>query len=231
MKLSPMKMTPGIRKFALTAPVTSSVGWLGAVGAFLALAISGLTTPDAQKMRAAYVAMELTGWTVIVPLSLASLLTGLVQSLGTTWGMFRHYWVVVKLVITVLATILLLVHMQIASRMAGTTSEAILSGDNFGRLRIQFVADAGAAMLVLLVATALSVFKPQGLTPYGRRQEQRLLSQRVYSDSGVEPGSGSGTSGPRWVRVFGIITIVLLALFLILHLTGGGLGGHTAQPH
>ena len=35
-------MTPGLRKFALTTHVTSSVGWLGAVGAFLALAIAGV---------------------------------------------------------------------------------------------------------------------------------------------------------------------------------------------
>ena len=42
-------------------------------------------------MRGAYLAMDLIGWFVIVPLSLASLLTGLVQALGTTWGLFRHY--------------------------------------------------------------------------------------------------------------------------------------------
>ena len=72
-----MTMTPRIRKFALTAHVTSSVGWLGAVAGFLALAVAGLTSQDAQMVRAAYLAMELTGWFVIVPLSLASPLTGL----------------------------------------------------------------------------------------------------------------------------------------------------------
>lgn len=91
-----MIMTPGLRKFALTAHVTSSVGWLGAVAGFLALAVAGLTSHDAQKVRAAYLAMELTGWFVIVPLSIASPLTGLVQSLGSTWGLFRHYWVLIK---------------------------------------------------------------------------------------------------------------------------------------
>ena len=66
-------------------------------------------------MRAAYIAMELTGWFVIVPLSLASLLTGLVQSLGTTWGLFRHYWVLVKFLLTIGATIVLLLHMPTVS--------------------------------------------------------------------------------------------------------------------
>jgi len=74
-----MTMTPGLRKFVLTAHVTSSVGWLGAVVAYLALAVAALTIQDAQTVRAAWIAMELTGWFVIVPLALASLLIGIVQ--------------------------------------------------------------------------------------------------------------------------------------------------------
>ncbi len=54
-----MTMTPHLRRFALTAHVTSSVGWLGAVGAFLALAVAGLTSQDTQMVRATYLAMEL----------------------------------------------------------------------------------------------------------------------------------------------------------------------------
>ncbi len=68
-----MVMTPRLRKFALSAHVTASVGWLSAVAGFLALAVAGLTRQDAQMVRAAYLAMVLTGWFVIVPLSLASL--------------------------------------------------------------------------------------------------------------------------------------------------------------
>ena len=85
-----MAMAPRLRKFALTAHVTSSVGWLGAVAGFLALAVAGLISPDAQTVRAVYLVMDLTAWYVIVPLCLASVLTGLVSSLSTTWGLFRH---------------------------------------------------------------------------------------------------------------------------------------------
>ena len=171
-------MTPNVRKLALTAHVTSSVGWLGAVAAFLALAVAGLTSRDAQLVRAAYLAMGVTGWFVIVPLGVASLLTGLVQSLGTTWGLFRHYWVLIKLLMTVLATALLLVHMQPTSYMARVAAERVLSGSDLRGLRIQLAADAGAAVVVLLVATALSVYKPRGLTPYGwrKQREERTAS-------------------------------------------------------
>ena len=84
-----MSLTPRLRKLALTAHVTSSVGWLGAVAGFMAVSIAGLTSQDAQVVRAAYLAMELTSWFVIVPLAVAALLTGIVQSLGTPWGLFR----------------------------------------------------------------------------------------------------------------------------------------------
>lgn len=167
----------GLRKGALTVHVACSVGWLGAVAAFLALAVAGLARQDALTVRAAYVAMDLTGWYVIVPLCAAALLTGIVQALGTSWGLFRHYWVVVKLLLTLFATLVLLVHMQPISEMAGAAARGPLAPGDLRGLRLQLVANAGAALLVLLVTTALSVVKPRGLTRYGRRkrrQEQAL---------------------------------------------------------
>src|ERR1700687_2602525 len=155
-----MLMTSGVRKFALTTHVTSSVGWFGAVAAFLSLAIAGLTSQNAQTVRAAYLAMELMTWAVIVPLSIAASLSGIIQSLGTTWGLFRHHWVVAKLGLTVMATIILLVHTQPIGRVASVAAERMLSSADLRQLRIQLIADAGAALFALLVATTLSVYKP-----------------------------------------------------------------------
>src|SRR5437660_10662906 len=101
-------MTPALRKLNLTAHVTCSVGWFGAGAGFLVLSIAGLNSQDAPRVRAAYLAMELIAWCVIVPLSFASPLTGIVQSLGTSWGLFRHYWILMKLLMTIPCTGLLL---------------------------------------------------------------------------------------------------------------------------
>jgi len=166
-----MTMAPYLRKLMLTAHVTSSVGWLGAVTSFLALAVAGLTSQDAQIVRAAYLAMELTAWFVIVPLSFASPLTGIVQSMSTTWGLFRHYWVLIKFLMTIPCTLVLLLHMQPISYVARVAAEPTSPGADLGGLRIRLVADAGAALLVLLVATTLSVYKPRGVTPYGARKQ------------------------------------------------------------
>jgi hypothetical protein len=175
-----MTMAPRLRKLALTAHVSASVGWLGAVAGFLGLAVAGLTSEDAQTVRAAYLTMELTGWFVLVPLAVASLLTGLVQALGTKWGLFRHYWVLAKLLINVFATIVLLLYTQTLNSLADVAAEPALSGDDLGVLRSPSpVLHAGAALLLLLVATTLAVYKPPGMTPYGQRKqhEQRTASE------------------------------------------------------
>lgn len=173
-----MALTPRLRKAALAAHVTSSVGWVGAVAVFLALAVAGLTSQDAQLVRAAYLVMGLTGWFVIVPLCFASLLTGIALSLGTAWGLFRHYWVLAKTLMTIPATLVLLVHMQPIDHIAHVAAKASLSGADLHGLRIQLMVQAGVALVVLLVATVVSVYKPKGMTRYGwrRQSEQRAPS-------------------------------------------------------
>ncbi|MFD9412589.1 hypothetical protein ACFWBN_37070 [Streptomyces sp. NPDC059989] len=168
---------PRLRKLAHTLHVTSSVGWLGAVAAFLALAVAGLTSGAPQTVRGAYLAMDVVGWYVIVPFSVASLLTGVVQSFGTVWGLLRHYWVIAKLLITVVATVLLLVHMQPVGHLADAAARAALAGGELQAMRIQLIADAAAALLVLLTAAALSVFKPRGMTRYRRRRQREQVPQ------------------------------------------------------
>jgi hypothetical protein len=166
-----MTMTPRLRKFALAAHVASSVGWLGAVVVFLALAVVGLTSQDAETARGAYLVMEPAAWYVLVPLAFASLLTGLVHSLGTTWGLFRHYWVLFKLLINVVATIVLLTYMETFSSMARVAADPSV---DLGVVRnASPILHAGAALLLLLVATTLAVYKPQGMTRYGRRKQRQ----------------------------------------------------------
>jgi hypothetical protein len=232
-------MTPSLRKFALTAHVTSSVGLLGSIAAFLALTLAGLTSQDAQIVRAAYLAMDLTSRFVIVPLAFASLLTGLIQSLGTPWGLFRHYWVLAKLLLTAFATIVLLVKMELIGYAARLAAETILPRADLRAAGIELAVHAAGGLLVLLVPAVLSVYKPRGLTPYGRRKqhEQRAPSQQPYlppqrpsldsnGDIGIWPSGGSITITLRRAHMFGIVVVVLVLHFVILHLTGIGLGGH-----
>jgi hypothetical protein len=168
-------MSPGLRKLALIVHLTCSVGWIGAVLAYLALGVSAVTSQDLQTVRAAWIGMELTGWYVIVPLAFASLLTGLVMSLGTPWGLFRHYWIVISFALTAFSTVILLSHMRTVSAMAAVAREA--DGTRLGELGGDLV-HPGVGLVVLLAIMALNVYKPRGLTPYGWRKqyEERKLS-------------------------------------------------------
>ncbi len=166
-----VSMGPRLRKLALTVHVASSVGWLGAVAGFLVLAVAGVTSPDAQTVRAAYLAMELIARFVILPLAFASFLTGLVQSLGSPWGLFRHYWVLAKLLVTVFATSVLLLQVGQIGYLADMAAQTTLSAADLREPRTSLVVHAGGGLLVLLVPVALSVYKPRGVTRYGRRKQ------------------------------------------------------------
>ncbi|MDQ3849000.1 MAG: hypothetical protein M3296_00070 [Actinomycetota bacterium] len=186
-----MTMPPALRRLALTAHVAASVGWLGAVAVFLVLAITGLTSHQAQTVRAVYVAMQLSTVYVIVPLALAALLTGVIQALGTSWGLVGHYWVLVKLLLTVVATIVLLLQIPSISYLADRAAHATLASTDLRGERMSLVLHSAAGLLVLLVPQALSVYKPRGRTRYGSRRHHELS---VGSPAETAPEAGPGRS-------------------------------------
>ena len=167
-------MGPRARKLALTAHVVSSVGWLGAVVSFLALAIVGLTSDDEQLVRAVHLVAETLTWFVILPLAVASLLSGIVESLGTPWGLIRHYWVLFKLVIAVVATFVLVLYTETVGVLADVAADP--RADLAALRSPTFVLHASAALVLLLGATVLAIYKPRGMTRYGWRRQQELRS-------------------------------------------------------
>jgi hypothetical protein len=155
----------------LTLHVTFSVGWLGIVVAYLALAIGSLKSQNDQSVRVAYMAMDLIGWYVIVPFSLATLAVGLVQALGTEWGLFRHYWISVKFVLALFGTVILLAHMPNVSQMAAVAASSTSTIAHYRHERLELAVHAGGGLAMLLVATVLSIYRPWGRTPYGLRKQ------------------------------------------------------------
>ena len=165
-----MTLPPAGRKLALVGHVGSSVGWLGAVGASLAVGVVGLTSADGETFRAAYLLLEPIGWYALLPLSVASLLTGLIQSLGTAWGLLRHYWVVAKLLLNLVATGVLVLYTRTLEHLAELARAAVTPALVEQLRDPSPVAHGTAAMLLLLVALVLSIYKPRGPTTYGQRR-------------------------------------------------------------
>ena len=178
-----MAMTSQVRRVALIVHIMSSIGWFGAVLSFLVLALTGLKAADAQAAHGIYAAMYVVGWYVVVPMTFASLVSGLIQALGTSWGVFRHYWVVMKLSITTLCSVLVLLHMRPTGTLAGAAVEALLTDQHLQRMRVQLIADSSLALGALLVAATLAIYKPSG------KRGERM---------------------PRWVKILGAIGVVAL---------------------
>lgn len=166
-------MRPAVRKAALVAHVCSSVGWFGAVAAFLALAAIPWGSRDESVVRAGYLAMDVTARYAIVPLAVSSLATGLLSSLGTTWGLVRHWWVLVKLALTAVATVVLLAQLAPLDVLAATAAGGDVACARCASIGLSLVVHAVGGMFVLLAATALAVYKPRGLTRFGHRRTAR----------------------------------------------------------
>lgn len=161
----------------LVCHVISSVGSLGAVACFLVLALVALGSEDFRTALSPYVAMESVARLVIVPLVFASLLTGLVQALGTTWGLFRHYWVLAKFLLTVLTALVLLLQLEIIDHVAAAAIEGALADADLLSLRRSLVVHAAGGIVVLITTTVLSIYKPRGLTRHGWRKQQSQLAK------------------------------------------------------
>ncbi len=212
-------MTPRQRKLTITAHVAFSVGWLGATSAFLALSIFGVTSHNVDVVRGVYLSMDLISRFVVIPMSFAALATGLLQALGTPWGLFRYYWIIAKFGLAILATSALLMHQfsavaEGAKRVSGAAAEALFS-PQLGPLKTELVRAPSVAILVLLVATTLGVYKPWGLTRYGQRK------QRERSGVPQEP-----LGAPFGLKVFLAIIGMLVLAFVVVHLTGHGFDSH-----
>jgi hypothetical protein len=147
------RLAPRWRKLLLTTHVGASVGLLGTDATVVLLAVAGAGGRDPG---AVYPAAQLIGSLLLVPAALLSLLTGVLLGLLTPWGLFRHWWVTVKLALTTAGAVLSLVVLTPA--LAGL---AAADAPPLGQ-RLELVRDSGAASFVLVVTLVLSVYKPFG---------------------------------------------------------------------
>lgn len=210
-------MTPRSRKVLLTLHIICSVGWFGAVAAFLALSVVGMSSLNPDLVRGVYLSMDLISRFVVIPLSLAALTTGLTQALASPWGLLRYYWIALKFGLALFAAFALIVHqLAVVSVMAQrvTSSPATaLFGPDLASLKFELVRAPALALVVLLSIATLAVFKPWGLTPFGQRTSQQSRTQ---------PQGQPTRPMPSGVKLILSILGVLVAVVIGMHLAGHG---------
>lgn len=171
-----MILGPRLRRLLLALHLSCSVGWIGAVVAYLALAFAVPAMDDPAVVRAAWIGMELVGWYAIVPLALGSLATGLMMGAVTKWGLLRHYWVLISLLGTVVLTTVLIMHMPDVTAQADRArrlgeEELLAMGSD--------IPHAIIGLILLIGILVLNIYKPRGMTKYGWRKEQPARARRA----------------------------------------------------
>lgn len=208
-----MKAT--LHKLILTIHISTSVGWIGVVLGYLTLAVMAMADRDEQAVRVYWMGLEMLGWYVTVPLAIIALHSGLVLALGTRWKITRYYWVLTSLILTSGATAVLLVHMP---RVSSYARAAVDITANVSALRQALWGEllhTGLGLVVLLGIEVLNVYKPGGLTPWGRQVQVR-----------GEIGSPVVTKTPWWVHAIWIHAVALVLALTIRHLTSSSLQHH-----
>ncbi|WP_369194696.1 DUF2269 family protein [Streptomyces djakartensis] len=156
------------RRALLCVHVVASAGWLGLTLGLLALGATAATTGSAATVEASVRAMKLFADWLLLPAAFLTLLSGLVLSLGTKWGLARYRWVYTKFWLT-LATITATVFALrpgVDSAVAAVTAGGPLP-------------DAGDVLFGPVVSlsayafmTVISVLKPWGKTRRGTREQK-----------------------------------------------------------
>ena len=170
-------ISPSLRRLALTAHVAVSVGWIGLEAALLGLAVTGRVTHDPETFRAAYIAIGIFARFFYVPVALAALLTGILSSVGTRYGLLQWWWVVLKFVMTVALTagggLFVIESMQRASDRVIGVPASELGQATVGGLGPTLVGMMTVGMVLLITMTVLSEYKPFGKLPFAGRRPAR----------------------------------------------------------
>ncbi|MEV5593464.1 DUF2269 domain-containing protein [Streptomyces sp. NPDC052496] len=172
------------RRALLVIHVAVSVGWLGLTLGLLTLSVTGYTSGSLDTTVAAYRAMKIFSDWLLLPVALTALVSGLVLSFGTPWGLARHRWIVVKFWLT-LATVLLTAF-SLRPGIDRLAADAVAGTPDTG---LSMVSAPSVATATYLFVTAVSVLKPWGLTKRGSRL-RAAQSARARDRAAGKPSSG-----------------------------------------
>jgi hypothetical protein len=176
------RMSRRRRKLVLTLHVITSVGWLGAAIAMTVLLVAGFITRNPALRHSAFTFMHVYDLAIMIPLGYLALVTGVLLSVGTNWGLLKHWWIVVKLVLTVAVLVFAGVFTSgwVLEAVARTTEHPMAG---LGALAVRLGANVAAFNTVFWTTATISVYKPWGPTPRGKRKLAERAATKQARDA------------------------------------------------
>lgn len=156
------------RRATLVLHIASAGVWLGLDAVMATLVVTSVATDDTRTRAVTYRALELvTVWPMTIA-GLTCLLSGVVLGLGTKYGLLRYWWVAAKLAINIALSTLVLFALQPTITEFADRGDALLNGETMPSTLGDLAFPPIVSTTALLVAIALSVFKPWGKLPRRR---------------------------------------------------------------
>jgi len=171
-----------LRRLLVVLHVIAGVGLLGIDIAMLSLGWSGATAGDVTTARAAYTSMQSLISPFLPTMAISALVTGAILSVGTKWGLLRHYWIVAKIVVNIAVIV---IGARVVKGLVQQALAATLGAASVPTPAAMLLVAASASNLTLLVfATTVSIYKPWGATRRGREAAAAGTSRRRPADRG-----------------------------------------------
>ncbi|WHZ05677.1 hypothetical protein QNH48_14040 [Neobacillus sp. YX16] len=149
------------KKWWLSAHILFSAIWLGVTVTFLILSISVLMTNDSQVIKAYYTSMLQMEQTAGRASLIGTVITGLILSLFTKWGLFKFYWIITKEILTFICMVLGFICIYYWTINGIHLSEQSIS-DQFIANHYQLMVWIIIQVILLAILFIISVFKPWG---------------------------------------------------------------------
>lgn len=183
-----MSIRKTARQWLLLAHVVLSLGWMGAGAANLVLAITARRTHDSALRRSCYKLIDVIDFALVIPLAFGALVSGVVISLATKWRLLRHWWVLIKLVVTVAVIVFSTfgVGVWVEQSIAATAE----SRAGMSPVAVELVVGASANIAAFLFMTWVSITKPWSRTPWSLRA---LGRRPTWGDEARSHTDNSGT--------------------------------------
>lgn len=161
-----LKLSVTQRRWLLSFHLIFVAILLGVSVAFIILSIVAGTTNDVGILKACYLSMHILAETSIRASTIGTVVTGILLSLLTSWGLFKYWWILVKEILTIFSIVVGIVGIYFWSLNAVTITSEIglhaFTNSVFVVNEYQLWTGIILQVIFLVMMTIISVFKPWG---------------------------------------------------------------------
>ncbi|WP_188454772.1 hypothetical protein [Virgibacillus oceani] len=157
-----MKLSITPKRWLVTVHILFAAIMFGNMITFLILSITAATANDSQLMESCYQIMHVLSKTSVKAATFGTIVTGILLSVLTKWGLFKFYWIIAKEALTIIPFVLNMWAMYYWSLDAINMIQVTSKQADSSMLQTELWTGIIMQLISLILMFILSVFKPWG---------------------------------------------------------------------